>query len=97
MLICQCLGQKQFLKYFGFCLSPLLYLSTSKCVTTRLVSIRLIQQICMYYFTYFRLLNVIEKSEDDTNETLMSRVEVAISLELNISTSNITKNDKVLS
>ncbi|VVC37403.1 Ubiquitin system component Cue [Cinara cedri] len=47
-------------------------------------------------FTIFeyKLLNVIERSEDETDESLMSRVEVAISQELNISTSNITKNDK---
>lgn len=44
----------------------------------------------------FRLLKVIKRSEDESNETFMSRVEVAISQELNISTSNITKNDKVL-
>lgn len=42
-----------------------------------------------------RLLEVIQRSEDESNETLMSRVEIAISQELNISTSNITKNDKV--
>lgn len=44
----------------------------------------------------FRLLKVIKRSEDESNETFMSRVEIAISQELNISTSNITKNDKVL-
>jgi len=42
-----------------------------------------------------RLLDVIERSEDESNETLMSRVEISISQELNIPTSNITKNDKV--
>jgi len=43
-----------------------------------------------------RLLEVIKRSEDESNETLMSRVETSISQELKISTSNITKNDKVL-
>ncbi|CAI6368244.1 unnamed protein product [Macrosiphum euphorbiae] len=42
----------------------------------------------------YKLLEVIQRSEDESNETLMSRVEIAISQELNISTSNITKNDK---
>ncbi|XP_022161901.1 ancient ubiquitous protein 1-like [Myzus persicae] len=43
----------------------------------------------------YKLLEVIQRSEDESNETFMSRVETAISQELNISTSNITKNDKV--
>lgn len=43
----------------------------------------------------FRLLEVIERSEEESNESLMSRVQIAISQDLNISTSNITKNDKV--
>jgi len=38
---------------------------------------------------------VIQRSNDESDEALMSRVEKAISQELNISTSNITKNDKV--
>ncbi|XP_001946551.1 ancient ubiquitous protein 1 [Acyrthosiphon pisum] len=42
----------------------------------------------------YKLLEVIRRCEDESNETLMSRVEIAISQELNISTSNITKNDK---
>lgn len=88
------MGQKQFLKYCGSYLFHLLYLSTSKC--TRLFNVKSNWNIFNQYFIHFRLLKVIERSEDETNEALMSRVEVAISLELNISTSNITKNDKVL-
>jgi len=42
----------------------------------------------------YKLLEVINRCEEETNETLMSKVELAISQELNISTSNITKNDK---
>lgn len=42
----------------------------------------------------YKLLEVIKRSEEESNETLMSRVEIAIAQELNISTSNITKNDK---
>lgn len=42
----------------------------------------------------YKLLEVIKRSEDESNETLMSRVETSISQELKISTSNITKNDK---
>ncbi|KAL4149566.1 hypothetical protein QTP88_003493 [Uroleucon formosanum] len=56
-------------------------------------------EILWFFFVPFtkfeyKLLEVIQRSEDESNETLMSRVEIAISQELNISTSNITKNDK---
>ncbi|XP_015380526.1 PREDICTED: ancient ubiquitous protein 1-like [Diuraphis noxia] len=56
-------------------------------------------EILWFFFVPFtkfeyKLLEVIKKSEDESNETFMSRVEIAISQELNISTSNITKNDK---
>lgn len=55
----------------------------------------LVELIKFNIYYGFRLLKVIERCEDESNETLMSRVEIAISQELNISTSNITKNDKV--
>lgn len=60
---------------------------------------KLISEIFWFFFVpytkfEYQLLKVIKRSEDESNETLMSRVEVAISQELNISTSNITKNDK---
>lgn len=58
-----------------------------------------IAEIFWFFFVPFtkyeyKLLDVIQRSEDESNRTLMSRVEIAISQELNISTSNITKNDK---
>uniref|UniRef100_A0A2S2PA69 Lipid droplet-regulating VLDL assembly factor AUP1 n=1 Tax=Schizaphis graminum TaxID=13262 RepID=A0A2S2PA69_SCHGA len=58
-----------------------------------------ITEIFWFFFVPFtkfeyKLLEVIQRSNDESNETLMSRVEKAISQELNISTSNITKNDK---
>ncbi|XP_050429472.1 lipid droplet-regulating VLDL assembly factor AUP1-like [Adelges cooleyi] len=42
----------------------------------------------------YKLLRVIERSEDESNEAMITRVETAISHELNISTSNLNKNDK---
>ncbi|KAL5234135.1 hypothetical protein ACI65C_001545 [Semiaphis heraclei] len=56
-------------------------------------------EILWFFFVPFtkfeyKLLEAIQRSEDESNETFMSRVEIAISQELNISTSNITKNDK---
>ncbi|XP_050536031.1 lipid droplet-regulating VLDL assembly factor AUP1-like [Daktulosphaira vitifoliae] len=42
----------------------------------------------------YKILPVVERLKDDSNETMMSRVEIAISQELKISTSNFTKSDK---
>lgn len=42
-----------------------------------------------------RLLEVIEKSEEEANEAMMFRVETAISKDLNISISKLTVKDKV--
>ncbi|CAH1713864.1 unnamed protein product [Aphis gossypii] len=58
-----------------------------------------ISEVFWFFFVPFtkfeyKLLEVIQRSNDESDEALMSRVEKAISQELNISTSNITKNDK---
>ncbi|XP_025193768.1 ancient ubiquitous protein 1-like [Melanaphis sacchari] len=58
-----------------------------------------ISEVLWFFFVPFtkfeyKLLEVIQRSKDESNETLMFRVEKAISQDLNISTSNITKNAK---
>ncbi|KAF0771420.1 ancient ubiquitous protein 1-like [Aphis craccivora] len=58
-----------------------------------------ISEVFWFFFVPFtkfeyKLLEVIQRSNDESDEALMSRMEKAISQELNISTSNITKNDK---